>query len=53
MSNLFGMIRQIYGALSDEISRKIFIARLDYSATGDGGFVEDIPWQYRNINADI
>lgn len=53
MSNLFGVIRQIYGALSDEISRKIFIARLDYSATGDGGFVEDIPWQYRNINADI
>lgn len=53
MHNLFVNTRKIYSALNDEISRKIFIARLNCSTTGDVGFIEDIPMQYRNINADI
>lgn len=53
MHNLFVDTRKIYSALSDEISRRIFIARFNCSATGDVRFIEDIPMEYRNISADI
>ena len=53
MSNIFADTRKIYNALCDDISRKIFVARLNCSVTGDMGFIEEIPMRYRNINADI
>lgn len=53
MGNLFDNTRKIYSSLGDEISRKIFIAQLNFSATGDVGFVRDLSMRYRNLNADI
>lgn len=46
-------IREIYSALGDEISKKIFIAQLNYAATGDVSFVRELSMRYRNLNADI
>ena len=53
MYNLFVNTRKIYSALCDEISKEIFLARVNASITGDCGFIESIPMQYRNLNADI
>lgn len=43
----------IYTHLQDEISRRLFAARLSVSATGDAGYITMLPAQYRNLNADI
>lgn len=40
MHNLFVNTRKIYSALCDEISKKIFLARVNASITGDRGFIE-------------
>lgn len=55
MSNMqynFEDIRNIYSKLEDEISRQIFLVRLNYSATGDVNFVYSISPQYRNLASD-
>lgn len=49
----FTDIRAIYDHLQDEISRKLFISRMNVSATGDAGYITMIPARYRNLNADI
>lgn len=46
-------IRAIYDHMQDEISRKLFIARLNVSATGDATHMTMLPVEYRNLNADI
>lgn len=53
MTNFFDTTRKVYQALNDDISKKLFTARLNYSATGDIGFVRDLPTCYKNLNADI
>ena len=53
MTNFFDTTRKVYQALNDDISKKLFTARLNYSATGDIGFVRDLPVCYKNLNADI
>lgn len=49
----FTDIRAIYDHLQDEISRKLFTARLNVSVTGDAGYITMMPAEYRNSNADI
>lgn len=46
-------IRAIYDHMQDEISRKLFIARLNVSATGDATHITMLPAENRNLNADI
>lgn len=53
MEKIFENTRKIYSALGDEISRKIFIAQLNFSATGDVSFVRELSARYKNLNADI
>ena len=53
MTHFFDTTRNIYQALNDEISKELFTARLNYSATGDVGYVRDLPACYKNLNADI
>ncbi len=53
MEKIFKSIRKIYSALGDEISRKIFIAQLNFSTTGEVSFVRELSMRYRNLNADI
>ncbi len=53
MEKIFTSIRKIYSALGDDISKKIFIAQLNFSVTGEVGFVRELPMRYRNLNADI
>lgn len=53
MTNFFDTTRKVYQTLNDDISKKLFTARLNYSATGDIGFVRDLPVCYKNLNADI
>lgn len=48
----FYEMRSIYECLSDEISRELFIARLNYSATGDMTYIMDIDPKYRNLSSD-
>lgn len=49
----FKDLRIIYEHLQDEISRKLFTARLNVSATGDAGYLTMLPSGYRNLNSDI
>ncbi len=53
MEKIFTSIRKIYSALEDDISKKIFIAQLNFSVTGEVGFVRELSMRYRNLNADI
>lgn len=50
---IFTDMNRIYTRLQDEISRKLFTARLNVSATGDAGHITMLPAEYRNLNADI
>ncbi|MDE5696547.1 MAG: FkbM family methyltransferase [Lachnospiraceae bacterium] len=49
----FTDMRKIYTHFQDGISRKLFTARLNVSATGDAGYITMLPAEYRNLNADI
>lgn len=44
---------QIYDYLKDEISRKIYLARVNFSVTGDWDYITKLPMEYRNLSADI
>ncbi|MBO4449445.1 MAG: FkbM family methyltransferase [Clostridiales bacterium] len=44
---------KIYAHLSDEISKKIFEARLKYASTGDLGYITGLESKYRNLNSDM
>lgn len=46
-------LRMIYDHLQDDISRKLFTARLDMSVAGEAGYLTMLPAEYRNLNADI
>lgn len=46
-------VQKIYQALEDDISRKIFMAQLSFSVTGDVSFIRELPMNYRNLSADI
>lgn len=48
----FTDLRTIHARLQDEISRKLFAARLNVSATGDAGYLTMLPSEYRSLNAD-
>lgn len=39
--------------MQDEISRKLFTARMNVSMTGDAEYLTMLPAEYRNLNADI
>lgn len=45
--------KKIYNALNDDISRTIFVNRLNYYMTGDLTYVRKIPKECRTLNADI
>ena len=47
------MARDVYAHLNDEISKKIFEARLLYASTGDLGFITGLESKYRNLNSDM
>lgn len=49
----FTDIRAIYDHIQDDISRRLFTARMNVSATGDAGYLTMLPAEYRNLNADI
>lgn len=49
----FTDMRMIHSRLQDDVSRKLFTARLNVSATGDAGYLTMLPAEYRNLNADI
>jgi len=44
---------QLYDYLKDEISRKIYLARVNFSVTGDWDYITKLPMQYKNLSADI
>lgn len=45
--------RNVYAHLNDEISRKIFEARILYASTGDIGYITGLESKYRNLNSDM
>jgi len=45
--------RNVYAHLNDEISKKVFEARLLYASTGDVGYITDLESKYRNLNSDM
>ena len=47
------MARNVYAHLNDEISKKIFEARLMYASTGDVGYITGLESKYRNLNSDM
>lgn len=49
----FTDMMKIYAHLQDDISRKLFSARVSVSATGDAGYITMLPPEYRSLNADI
>lgn len=49
----FTDIRVIYDHIQDDISRRLFTARMNVSVTGDAGYLTMLPAEYRNLNADI
>lgn len=53
METRCGNIKKIYNALNDDISRTIFVNRLNYYMTGDLTYVRKIPRECRTLNADI
>lgn len=46
-------IRTIYTRMQDDISRKLFTARLNVSMTGDARYLTMLSASYRNLSADI
>lgn len=51
--NIFKDARMIYKSLQDDISKRLFEARLLLSATGNSEHITNLPMQYRNLSADI
>ena len=47
------MAQKIYAHLGDEISKKVFEARLKYATTGDLGYITGLESKYRNLNSDM
>ena len=47
------MARDVYAHLNDEISKKIFEARLLYATTGDVGYITGLEPKYRNLSSDM
>ena len=47
------MARNVYAHLNDEISKKIFEARIQYATTGDVGYITGLESKYRNLNSDM
>ncbi|MBR2548735.1 MAG: FkbM family methyltransferase [Clostridiales bacterium] len=47
------MARNVYAHLNDEISRKLFEARILYASTGDLGYITGLESKYRNLNSDM
>ena len=47
------MARNVYEHLKDEISKKIFEARILYASTGDVGYITGLEPKYRNLNSDM
>ena len=47
------MARNVYAHLNDEISKKIFEARILYASTGDLGYITGLESKYRNLNSDM
>ena len=43
----------VYSHLNDEISKKIFEARMQYAKTGDLGYITGLESKYRNLNSDM
>lgn len=50
---LFKNMKTIYNKLEDEISKELFISRLNFSATGEESFIHKIKMQHRNLSADV
>ena len=47
------MARNVYAHLNDEISKKIFEAKILYASTGDVGYITGLEPKYRNLNSDM
>ena len=47
------MARNVYAHLTDEISKKIFEAKILYASTGDVGYITGLESKYRNLNSDM
>ena len=47
------MADKVYAHLTDEISKKVFEARLKYATTGDLGYITGLESKYRNLNSDM
>ena len=52
-ANFLEMARNVYAHLNDEISRKVFDARMMYATTGDVGYITGLEPKYRNLNSDM
>lgn len=52
-ANFLEMARNVYAHLNDEISKKIFEAKILYASTGDVGYITGIEPKYRNLNSDM
>ena len=51
--DLMEMARNVYSHLNDEISKKIFEAKLLYASTGDVGYITGLEPKYRNLSSDM
>ena len=47
------MAKNVFAHLNDEISKKIFEARMQYAKTGDLGYITGLESKYRNLNSDM
>jgi len=47
------MAKNVFAHLNDEISKKIFEARMLYAKTGDLGYITGLESKYRNLNSDM
>lgn len=47
-----GMIMQVYDRLIDDISKKIYLARVNFSLTDDWEYLTKLPMEYKSLNAD-
>lgn len=53
MKDLLIQAKDIYSNLNDDISRNVFLMRLQYFVTGDLSIVSKLDERYRNLNSDI
>ena len=47
------MAKNVYKHLNDEISKKVFEARMQYAKTGDLGYITSLESKYRNLSSDM